>query len=67
MSLLLQDPQRVVIELEAIPMAQSCVNELRKSLAATQCTLFGSNLTSGDRPPGAGNLRDLGVYSLVGL
>jgi hypothetical protein len=32
----LQDPQRVIIELEAIPMAQSCLNELRKSLAATQ-------------------------------
>jgi hypothetical protein len=32
----LQDPQRVIIELEAMPMAQPCVNELKESLAATQ-------------------------------
>jgi hypothetical protein len=29
---LLQDPQRVVIELEKSPMAQRCVNDLKRSL-----------------------------------
>jgi hypothetical protein len=29
---LLQDPQRVVIELENSPMAQQCVNDLKRSL-----------------------------------
>lgn len=32
----LQDPQRVIIELEAMPLARLCVNDLRKSLAITQ-------------------------------
>jgi hypothetical protein len=31
-----QDPQRVINELEAMPMARSCVNDLRKSIAGTQ-------------------------------
>jgi hypothetical protein len=33
---LLQDPQRVIIELENSPMAQQCVDELRKSLQAAR-------------------------------
>lgn len=32
----LQDPQRVIIELEHSPMAQQCVNKLKRSLQATR-------------------------------
>jgi hypothetical protein len=32
----LQDPQRVIIELEKSPMAQQCVNELKKSLQVSR-------------------------------
>jgi hypothetical protein len=28
----LQDPERVVIELEKLPMAQQCINDLKRSL-----------------------------------